>query len=45
MKLILLWLDYDQESSSKYIEDFILFPIVIHAPSYNQWFRRYALEK
>jgi hypothetical protein len=29
----------------KDIEDFILFPTSIHAPSFDQWFRRYALLK
>jgi hypothetical protein len=27
----------------KDIEDFLLFPTDIHMPSYDQWFKRYAL--
>jgi hypothetical protein len=40
MKPVLLWLDSDQELNSKGIEDFLFFPTSIHAPLYNQWFRR-----
>jgi hypothetical protein len=45
MNPILLWLDSDQESNSKDIDDFHRFPMGIHMSSYDQWFRRYALSK
>jgi hypothetical protein len=45
MKLILLWLDSDQELNNKDIEDFLLFPTGIHAPLYDQGSRRCALSK
>jgi hypothetical protein len=45
MKLVLLWRHSDQDLNSKDIEDFLLFPTGIHTPSYDQWFRRYALSK
>jgi hypothetical protein len=35
----------DQELSAKDVDDFLLFPTGTHAPSYDQWFRRYALSK
>jgi hypothetical protein len=44
-KPILLWLDFDQESNSKDIEDFLFFPMGLHMFSYDQWSRRYALSK
>jgi hypothetical protein len=40
-----LELDSAKGSNRKDIEDFILFPIGIHAPSSDQWFRRYASPK
>jgi hypothetical protein len=45
MKLVLLWLYSDQQLNSKDIEDFLFFPTGIHATSYDQRFRRYALSK
>jgi hypothetical protein len=42
-KSILLWLKSDQEFNRKGIEDFLLFPTSIHTPSYDLWFKRYAL--
>jgi hypothetical protein len=42
MKLILLWLDSDQGLNIKDIEDFLFFPMGIHASSYYKWFRRYV---
>jgi hypothetical protein len=45
MKLILLWMDLDKESNRKDVENFLRFPMGIHAPSYDQGFRRYALSK
>jgi hypothetical protein len=35
----------DQESNNKDIEDFLLFPMGIHAPPYDWQFKRYALSK
>jgi hypothetical protein len=43
MKLVLLWLDSDQELNKGDIEDFLLFPTGLHTPSYDQWFKRYGL--
>jgi hypothetical protein len=40
-----MWLDPDQELNRKDIDDFLLFPMGIHVPSYDKWFRRYALSK
>jgi hypothetical protein len=45
MKLILLRMNSDQESNNKDIEDFLLFPMGIHAPPYDWQFKRYALSK
>jgi hypothetical protein len=36
-------LDFEQELNAKDIEDFLLFPMVIHEPSCDQW--RYVLSK
>jgi hypothetical protein len=44
-KLVLLWLDFEQESNRKDTEDFLFFPTGIQAPWYDQCFRRYALSK
>jgi hypothetical protein len=41
-KLVLLWLDFEQELNTKDIEDFF-FPMGIDTSSYDQWFRRYVL--
>jgi hypothetical protein len=38
-----LWLDSDWDLSTKDIEEFLIFPTGIHAPSYDQWFRSYVL--
>jgi hypothetical protein len=38
-----LGLDSGQDLNRKDTNDFILFPMGIHTPSSNQWFRRYAL--
>jgi hypothetical protein len=45
MTLVLLGLDSGQDLNRKDTEDFILFPTGIHAPSSDQWCRRYALLK
>jgi hypothetical protein len=45
MKLVLLWMDSNKELNSEDIEDFHPFPTSNHAPSNDQWLRRYALEK
>jgi hypothetical protein len=44
-KLVLLWLDSNKKLNSKDIDDFLLFPTGVHTPSYDRWFRRYALLK
>jgi hypothetical protein len=31
--------------NTKNVDDFLFFPMGIHMPSYNQWFRIYALSK
>jgi hypothetical protein len=37
-------MDSDQKLNTKDVEDFF-FAMSIHAPSYNQWYKRYALLK
>jgi hypothetical protein len=43
--LVLLGLDSGQDLNRKDTDDFVLFQTGIHAPSSDQWFRRYALSK
>jgi hypothetical protein len=45
MKSVLWWLDLDQESNIKDVENFLRFPTGIHVPSYDQGFGRYVLSK
>jgi hypothetical protein len=40
---VTLGLDSAEDLNRKDTEDFILFPTGIHAPSSDQWCRRYAL--